>query len=285
MTDYSNIVAGVDEAGRGPLFGPVVACAVIFNRDINIDGISDSKKLSSIKRQSVYDRLITEDIDYGLGIVDENVIDDINILNATKKAMLLAVQNLKNKPEKILIDGNQLIDTNLEQEAIVKGDQKIAQISAASIIAKVTRDSIVNSYDKIFPMFYLSKHKGYGTKKHIECLNEYGATSIHRKTFRPIYDMKNKSIQNYEPCHIVQYALNLVREGVSVYYFNNKEKISIIHSDKKNLIYTTFVDREENVVLENIITEIKEKDSILNRRLDVIYIHNNNAKIIQSCQF
>ena len=284
MDNNQSIIAGIDEAGRGPLFGPVVACAVIFNGDINISDISDSKKLSAIKRQSIYNELIADNIEYGIGIVNENVIDEINILNATKKAMLLSVQNLQTIPNKLLIDGNQLIDTRLKQEAIVKGDQKIAEISAASIIAKVTRDNIIYSYDKIFPMLALSKHKGYGTKKHIESLYKYGATSIHRKTFRPVCEIENQDMQKYESCDIVQYGLGLIKKGLSVSYFNTKEKVSIIHIYKDYNVYSIFINNKQADVGRSIISEIKEKDSILNKRLDVIYLDNGNAKIIKSCQ-
>ena len=149
MENYYNLVAGIDEAGRGPLFGPVVACAVIFNKDFDISDITDSKKISKNKREKIYQKIISQDIDYGIGIVSNETIDTINILNATKKAMLLSVNNLKNTPQKLLIDGNQLLDTKIEQEAIVKGDQKVAEISAASFIAKVSRDKIVDSYVKL----------------------------------------------------------------------------------------------------------------------------------------
>lgn len=284
MNKCSNIVAGIDEAGRGPLFGPVVACSVIFKDDVNVLGITDSKKISTIKRQSLYAELIADNIDYGIGIVNENVIDKINILNATKKAMLLSVENLQTVPDKLLIDGNQLIETNLQQEAIVKGDQKIAEISAASIIAKVTRDNIINSYDKIFPMFGLSRHKGYGTKKHIESIYKYGSTSIHRKTFRPVSNVKVQNMQDYESCDIVQYALNLVKLGLAISYFNNKEDVAIAYEDNNCEIYSMFVDNGKDNIDMKIVNEIKEKDSILNKRLDVIYIDNGNAKIIKSCQ-
>ena len=284
MIDYYEIVAGIDEAGRGPLFGPVVACSVIFKEDIDIPGISDSKKLSAIKRKSIYDKLIVDNIDYGVGIVNEDVIDDINILNATKKAMLLSIENLSAIPNKLLIDGNQLIETKIQQETIIKGDQKIAEISAASIIAKVTRDNIVNSYDKIFPMLGLSKHKGYGTKQHIDAIYEYGATSIHRKTFRPVSQISNQNMKSYESCYIVKYGLALIKQGFEILYFNNKEDLPIVHRAKGVNIYNIFVNTKESNVDDSIIAKIKEKDSILNKRLDVIYVDNGNAKIIKSCQ-
>ena len=153
MSYNNQIIAGIDEAGRGPLFGPVVACAVIFNESIDISEIKDSKKISPLKRQKIYNQLIQENIDYGIGLVHEKEIDEINILNATKKAMLLAVHKLKETPSKLLIDGNQLLDTDIKQEAIVKGDQKISEISAASIIAKIARDNFLILFMFLFLPF------------------------------------------------------------------------------------------------------------------------------------
>ena len=282
MIDNCKIVAGIDEAGRGPLFGPVVACAVIFNGNVDTSEISDSKKISEHKRELIYKKLISQDIIYGLGIVNEETIDKINILNATKQAMLLSVNELKKSPDKLLIDGNQLINTTINQDAIIKGDEKIAEISAASIIAKVTRDKIISSYDKIFPMYGLLKHKGYGTKRHIEALKEYGATSIHRKTFRPISTINVQNINYYESCNIVKYGINLIKRGFSILSFNKSEKFQIVHIECKFKVFNIFVEKREVNIEKNIIDKIKEKDSVLNKRLDVIYIDNGIAKIIKS---
>ena len=282
MENYYNLVAGIDEAGRGPLFGPVVACAVIFNKDFDISDITDSKKISKNKREKIYQKIISQDIDYGIGIVSNETIDTINILNATKKAMLISVNNLKNIPQKLLIDGNQLLDTKIEQEAIVKGDQKVAEISAASIIAKVSRDKIVDSYDKVFPMYNLSNHKGYGTKYHITALNQYGPSSIHRKTFRPVSEIKVNLMADYEFCNKVQYALSLIKHGFNIKYFNKSEDISIIHEDKEFFVYSLFVKNQNYQVESSLINEIKEKDSILKRRLDVIYVNTEMVKVIKS---
>ena len=282
MENYYNLVAGIDEAGRGPLFGPVVACAVIFNKDFDISDITDSKKISKNKREKIYQKIISQDIDYGIGIVSNETIDTINILNATKKAMLLSVNNLKNTPQKLLIDGNQLLDTKIEQEAIVKGDQKIAEISAASIIAKVSRDKIVDSYDKVFPMYNLSKHKGYGTKHHVDTLNQYGPTSIHRKTFRPVLEINENSMADYESCDKVQYAMRLIKNGYCIKYFDKAEDVAIIHEDKGFVVYSLFVKNQNYEVESSLINEIKEKDSILKRRLDVIYINTGMVKVIKS---
>ena len=282
MENYYNLVAGIDEAGRGPLFGPVVACAVIFNKDFDISDITDSKKISKYKREKIYQKIISQDIDYGIGIVSNETIDTINILNATKKAMLLSVNNLKNTPQKLLIDGNQLLDTKIEQEAIVKGDQKVAEISAASIIAKVSRDKIVDSYDKVFPMYNLSKHKGYGTKHHVDTLNQYGPTSIHRKTFRPVLEINENSMADYESCDKVQYAMHLIKNGYYIKYFDKAKDVAIIHEDKGLDIYNLFVKKQNYEVESSLINEIKEKDSILKRRLDVIYINTGMVKVIKS---
>ena len=281
-------IAGIDEAGRGPLFGPVVASAVVFKQEIKIDGLMDSKKISHSKRKEVFNQIIRENIDYGIGIIHEDVIDRINILNATKRAMSLAVKNLKNKPSKLLIDGNQLIESDIKQEAIIKGDQRISQISAASIIAKVTRDEIVKSYSKIYPMFDLDSHKGYGTKKHIESLRKYGPTSIHRHTFKPVCDIVSNSFKEYESYNITKKAIKLIKEGFYIDAFQIKENVSFIRCKVKNLdIYILSLRKEEvDSLLPSIISKIKEKDSVNKARLDVIYSDDNSAtpKIQQTCK-
>ncbi len=178
-----NIVCGVDEAGRGPLCGPVVAAAVILKDSVNIEGINDSKKLTEKKREKLYDEIINNVEAYGIGIVDVDVIEEINILNATKKAMLDAVENLNLTPDVVLIDGNQKINTNIPQKTIVSGDALSKSIAAASILAKVTRDRMLIEYDKKYPEYGFAKHKGYGTKMHIESIKKYGLTPIHRCSF------------------------------------------------------------------------------------------------------
>jgi ribonuclease HII len=189
MSYDNHIIAGIDEAGRGPLFGPVVACAVIFNENIDTKEIKDSKKISGSKRQKIYDKLIQENINYGIGIVHEKEIDEINILNATKKAMLLAVEKLEILPSKLLIDGNQVINTNINQETIIRGDQKISEISAASIIAKVSRDRLIKKLAKIHHRYFWHKNAGYGTKDHLRALKKFGVTKYHRKKFKPIHNI------------------------------------------------------------------------------------------------
>lgn len=177
-------IAGIDEAGRGPLAGPVVVGIAIMKPDSFIEGVNDSKKLSEKKREQLYEQIISEAIDWTVGIVDQKEIDEINILNATKKALHMAISNLKVKPDRILVDALEHIDTyGIPYTSIIKGDAKIYSISVASIIAKITRDRIMQKYDEIYPEYGFSGHKGYGTAKHIQAIKEYGPCSLHRKTF------------------------------------------------------------------------------------------------------
>lgn len=178
-----NLVAGLDEAGRGPLAGPVVASAVILPKFLLIEDINDSKKLSEKKRDELYMKIQDAAIDIGVGIVDNRIIDEINILNATKLAMKRAVDSLNNKPDFMLIDALEITDIDIRQKSIIKGDSKSISIAAASIIAKVTRDNMVKEYDKKYPQYKFSKHKGYGTKEHYEAIKKYGITPEHRKSF------------------------------------------------------------------------------------------------------
>lgn len=177
------LVAGVDEVGRGPLAGPVVAAAVILGEGVLIPGVNDSKKLSEQKREYLYEEIRSKALCCSIGIVDEKVIDDINILNATYLAMKQALEGLSHKPEYILLDAVTLKDVDIPQKGIIKGDSLSLSIAAASIIAKVERDRLVSAYDEIYPNFNFSKHKGYGTSEHIECIRKYGLLPIHRRSF------------------------------------------------------------------------------------------------------
>lgn len=179
-----NFIAGIDEVGRGPLVGPVVTAAVILPKDFYDERINDSKKLTEKKRELLYDVIMENAISVGIGISSEDVIDEINILNATKRAMLEAANNLSVKPEHLLIDAVKL-DTDIPQTSIIKGDAKSESIAAASIIAKVTRDRMMIELDKIHPEYDFKHNKGYGTKKHIEAIRKYGIIKEHRKTFAP----------------------------------------------------------------------------------------------------
>ena len=179
-----NSICGIDEAGRGPLAGPVVVAAVIMPRNSMIEGVNDSKKVSEKKREALYEQILQEAISYGIGIIDQKEIDNINILNATKKGLTTAVQALTVRPDRIIVDALEHIDTcHIPYTSIIKGDAKCYSIAAASIIAKVTRDRIMRQWDEIYPQYGFAKHKGYGTKAHIEAIKEYGLTPIHRLSF------------------------------------------------------------------------------------------------------
>ena len=182
MSGYK-LICGVDEAGRGPLAGPVFAAAVILPHNLVIDGINDSKKLSERKREDLYDKIKTQAIAYNISLATEKEIDKINILNATLLAMKRAVEELKVRPDFVLIDGNKKPDLAIASDTIVKGDSLSVSIAAASILAKVERDKLMNMLSKKYPQYALEKHKGYGTKLHIELIKKYGPSKIHRKSF------------------------------------------------------------------------------------------------------
>jgi len=189
-------VAGIDEAGRGPLAGPVVAASVIFPDTINIKNINDSKQLSPEEREDLYMEILDKAIAIGVGIVDNNIIDKINILQSTYKAMLRAVEKLEIMPEVILVDGYPIPNSPIKQEGIIKGDSKSISIAAASIIAKVYRDRIMEFYGIEYPEYDFSSNKGYGTKKHIEVVMKVGPCEIHRKSFSPIKELFNKMFKH-----------------------------------------------------------------------------------------
>ncbi len=177
-------ICGIDEAGRGPLAGPVVVAGVIMPKDSMIEGVNDSKKVSEKKREKLYDLILEEAISYSVAVIGQDVIDDINILNATKQGVTQVVEGLDIKPNLIIVDALTHIDTKgIPYESIIKGDAKCYNIAAASIIAKVTRDRIIRQWDEIYPQYGFAAHKGYGTAKHIAAIKEYGLCPIHRKSF------------------------------------------------------------------------------------------------------
>ena len=177
-------ICGIDEAGRGPLAGPVVVASVVMPADSMIEGVNDSKKISEKKREILFDKIIEEAISYGVGIIGHDEIDEINILNATKKGLTMSLQELTVNPDIIVVDALEHIDTmGIPYESIIKGDAKCYSIAAASIIAKVTRDRIMREWDKVYPEYGFEQHKGYGTAKHIASIKEYGLCPIHRRSF------------------------------------------------------------------------------------------------------
>lgn len=191
MSEYENearsqgivLVAGMDEAGRGPLAGPVVAAAVILDPENPVYGVDDSKKLSPKKRAALKAEIEEKAISVGVGIVDVETIDSINILEATKLAMKKAVEALDPQPQLLLIDAVQLKDISVQQRSIIKGDALSVSIAAASIIAKETRDEMLKAYDELYPEYGFASHKGYGTKQHMDAIRNLGPLPIHRKTF------------------------------------------------------------------------------------------------------
>lgn len=182
-------IAGVDEAGRGPLAGPVIAAAVILPLGCFIEKLNDSKKLSPVSREQVYKEVMDKAIAVNMSFIDEKIIDRINIYQASMNAMYNAIYGLSTRPEEVLIDAMPLDDLDIPHLSIVKGDAKSASIAAASIVAKVERDHLMDECDKEYPVYGFAKHKGYGTKEHIKALNEYGPCPLHRRSFEPIKSM------------------------------------------------------------------------------------------------
>ena len=192
-----NIIGGVDEVGRGPLIGSVVAACVVLPKDYKLEGLTDSKKLSEKKRDKFYDIIMNDALSIGIGIVDEKEIDKINIYEATKIAMKKAINeaNKKISIEHVLIDAMPL-DIDIPTTSIIKGDAKSITIAAASVIAKVTRDKMMYELDKKYPMYDLANNKGYGTKKHLAAIEKYGITKYHRLSYSPVAKYKDKKIED-----------------------------------------------------------------------------------------
>lgn len=185
-------IAGVDEVGRGPLIGPVVTACVILPEDFKLDGLNDSKKLTEKKRDLFYQYIMDNALAVSVGIIDNKVIDEVNIYEATKLAMYQAINKSKIKPEHVLIDAMKLEDLDIPSTSIIKGDAKSISIAAASVIAKVTRDKMMYDLDQEYPMYGFKKHKGYPTKKHVEAIEKYGILEEHRKTFNPVSKFLDK---------------------------------------------------------------------------------------------
>ncbi len=186
-----DLICGCDEAGRGPLVGPVVASAVILPKNYHLEGLTDSKKLSEKKREYFFSKIKEEAISYGIGIVSAKTIDEINIYQASKKAMQIAIENMSVKPDFVITDAMPMPNYKYPVEGIVHGDALSLTIAAASVLAKVTRDHYMYELDQKYPMYEYKKHKGYPTKRHLELLKMYGVTKEYRFTYKPVYDLIN----------------------------------------------------------------------------------------------
>lgn len=186
-----DLIAGVDEVGRGPLVGPVVTACVILPEKFDLDGLTDSKKMSEKKRNELFIKIKEQALSIGIGIIDEKKIDEVNIYEATKLAMKQAISNCHIKPEHVLIDAMPL-DIDIPSTSIIKGDLKSITISAASVIAKVTRDAMLYELDKKYPMYSFKDNKGYPTKKHLEAIDRYGIIDEHRRSYRPVKNYLEK---------------------------------------------------------------------------------------------
>lgn len=189
-------VAGVDEVGRGPLVGPVVTACVILPQDFVLEGLTDSKKLSEKKREKFYGYIMEHALSVSIGMMDEKVIDKVNIYEATKLAMLEAIEGSRIRPQHVLIDAMKLEKLTIPSTSIIKGDAKSISIAAASVVAKVTRDHLMYELDKKHPEYGFASHKGYPTKKHVEMIEKYGIIEEHRKTFSPVSDYIKKKEKN-----------------------------------------------------------------------------------------
>ncbi len=240
-------IAGIDEAGRGPLAGPVVSSAVIFPHDIQLPEVNDSKKISEKKRERLYDEIYDSALSVGVGVTHEEEIDEENVLQATFKAMRQSVGQLSIKPDILLVDGNKADIKHYKQESIIDGDQKSLSIAAASIIAKVSRDRMMRQYDIVFPKYGFAKHKGYGTKQHMEAIINRKASPIHRKSFNPVsqhlpsfaYIKRNRLIGKLGEQLV---ACKMIRSGYEIletnYNVAKVGEIDIISRDEGMLVFT-----------------------------------------------
>lgn len=237
-----NLIAGLDEAGRGPLAGPVVAGAVILPKCCNIQGLNDSKKLSPQKRDNLFNQIYDVALSVGIGIADTEEVDKINILAATHRAMNRAIDNLDISPGCILVDGLRVPSLKKPQIAIVKGDSKSASIAAASIIAKVTRDRIMIDYAKQYPQYGFEKHKGYATQFHLEAIARFGISSIHRRSFSPVLEKENKqrgkiSLGEYGEDFTCRFLKTKRYKIIERNYRSLWGEIDIIAKDKDTLVF------------------------------------------------
>lgn len=302
------IIAGVDEVGRGPLAGPVVAAAVILPKDHTIEGLRDSKKISKKRRESLFPLIYEQAIDIGTGEVDVKTIDKINIREATFKAMKMALDDLSTIPDRALIDGHPLNDQSIPNEGIIGGDDKVDSIKAASIIAKVTRDRIMKEYSIIFPEYGFENHSGYGTKFHIEALEKYRATPIHRRSFKPVKNLMPtfKWLVDHDRISWMGKklaALHLKKSGMSVMDLDwegiSNNSIDIVAKDNDHLIFVdvnTYYKNQDDLKKDNEVDRLKktmlpamnlylsDKLAVSNFRIDSISVilSSNNPEILHN---
>ncbi len=296
-------IAGIDEAGRGPLSGPVVAAAVVLPAGIELAGVRDSKKLSARKRELLFDLIRQEATDMGIGIVHERQIDKLNILQATYLAMRRAVGSLKMRPEVLLVDGNPADLPGFQQESIIHGDDRSLSIAAASILAKVTRDRMMLQYDKVYPEYCLKKNKGYGTREHLEAIRSFGATPIHRKSFNPVRkylptfaDLKDKRKLGRLGEQLS--AGGLIKLGYEILDLNYNVpqvgEIDIIHREGDEIVFSEVktqlsrrnwgdpldqIDlRKRDRIIAAASTFLQEKGIVQNARFDVISVQFYGSK-------
>ena len=302
------IIAGVDEVGRGPLAGPVVAAAVILPKDHTIEGLRDSKKISKKRRESLFPLIYEQAIDIGIGEVDVKTIDKINIREATFKSMKMALDDLSTIPDRALIDGHPLNDQSIPNEGIIGGDDKVDSIKAASIIAKVTRDRIMKEYSIIFPEYGFENHSGYGTKIHIEALEKYRATPIHRRSFKPVKNLMPtfKWLVDHDRISWMGKklaALHLKKSGMSVMDLDwegiSNNSIDIVAKDNDHLIFVdvnTYYKNQDDLKKDNEVDRLKktmlpamnlylsDKLAVSNFRIDSISVilSSNNPEILHN---
>lgn len=302
------IIAGVDEVGRGPLAGPVVAAAVILPKNHTIEGLRDSKKISKKRRESLFPLIYEQAIDIGTGEVDVKTIDKINIREATFKAMKMALDDLSTIPDRALIDGHPLNDQSIPNEGIIGGDDKVDSIKAASIIAKVTRDRIMKEYSIIFPEYGFENHSGYGTKIHIEALEKYRATPIHRRSFKPVKNLMPtfKWLVDHDRISWMGKklaALHLKKSGMSVRHLDwegiSNNSIDIVAKDNDHLIFVdvnTYYKNQDDLKKDNEVDRLKktmlpamnlylsDKLAVSNFRIDSISVilSSNNPEILHN---
>lgn len=244
------LIAGIDEVGRGPLFGPVVAAAVIMPPDSRIEYVNDSKQLSAQKREELYEKIINEAVSVGVGIVDNDVIDEINILNATKMAMMTAVNDLQVVPQLLILDAVEL-ECDIPQESVIKGDANVYSIACASIVAKVIRDRMLDEYAEQYPGYGLEKNKGYGTQEHLDGINRLGATPLHRKTFISKVDFTSDSLGRRCEEFVENYLTRtLGYTFIARRYKSSGGEIDLIMKDKDEIVFVEVKGRDVNSSFE-----------------------------------